>query len=223
MDLAERTLSRMAQQGKSPVYVGGVRFLLSEGQPLRDFFNNTVVASVDGRMWDEFRTWLDDKRAEEGLGSLSEATLHQYKNALRLVLKQAYVDGHIEEIPAFPDVMRQKRQDNRPRVHFSNSEYRKLLDAARRNIAAHRHRDSRWLSDAEELYDYIIFMANTGLLVSKSNTLRFKDVLVAPITLRSKGELSKSRCAKSRSRKASAAASARAKALLELQRPFSEL
>ena len=120
---------------------------------------------------------------------MSEATLHQYKNALRLVLKQAYVDGHIEEIPAFPDVMRQKRQDNRPRVHFSNSEYRKLLDAARRNIAAHRHRDSRWLSDAEELYDYIIFMANTGLLVSESNALRFKDVLVVPFALEIKGRV----------------------------------
>ena len=185
MDLTNRTLVRMEQQGKSAEYIGGVRFLLSEGQPLHEFFKNKAVASVDERAWDEFRTWLDDKRAAEGSGSLSEATLHQFKNALRLVLKQAYVDQHIDRIPVFPDVMRKKRYDSRPRVYFSNAEYRKLIIASRKNIRGNRRR-SRWL--AEELHDYIIFMANSGLRVSESQALRFKDVAVVPFALEIKGK-----------------------------------
>ena len=48
MDLAERTLSRMAQEGKSPVYVGGVRFLLARGSRSGTFSTTRWLRPLTG-------------------------------------------------------------------------------------------------------------------------------------------------------------------------------
>ena len=175
LSLVERTAQRMEQQGKSADYIAGVRFLLSPGQPLHEFFKDKTACAIDERSWDDFRVWLEDRRAQGGQKSLSEATLHQFKNALRLVLKQAYVDKHIDRRPVLPDVMRMMRKDSRPRVYFSSSEYRTLLRHSRSRI---KTRGGLGRADAEELHDYIIFMTNTGLRVSESKALRFRDVSI---------------------------------------------
>jgi len=184
--IIERTLNGMTAQGKSSHYVRTTRTYLGQTGYVRRFFGPQRLKEITTRSWDDFRLWLTDERTTEGKAVHSERTIHQMKNVVQLVLGQAYVDKLIDLVPKFEDRLRSKKKDNRPRVFFDRTEYARLLMFARRNIKKHVADKTRWVDEAQELYEYIVFMVNTGLRVGECRALRFKDVRIkkAPVLIK---------------------------------------
>lgn len=174
--IANKMLARMKAEGRSPAYRKVLTNYLRHGGYVHMFFGGMAVRKITSRTWDDFRQWLAKRRDDCGLPRYSEKSVIQLKNAVRLVLIQAYIERWIDDVPRFIDPLRSKRVDHRPRVYFTPSEYFRLLEACRANIARHRKRPTRWVADVEELYDYVVFVTNTGLRVSESRSLRICDV-----------------------------------------------
>jgi integrase len=62
------------------------------------------------------------------------------------------------------------------RAWFSPDEYKKLYEATRRR--ADKPLKKRWKWECEQLHDYVLFMANTGLRPDEAGRLEFRDVTV---------------------------------------------
>ena len=184
----DRLPKRMLERGRSPRYAVAVTNTLLDSGYLCRYFGKILVADIDGQAWEGFREWLASTREIEGRPSLSEATIHQLKNSVRLILREAYVDKQIASIPKFADVNRSKRADNRPRVFFSHDEFGKLLNALIDNVISHMNKKTRWREDSKELLDYVYFMSETGLRVSECKALRVRDVAIVDDTLIVNGE-----------------------------------
>jgi hypothetical protein len=74
--------------------------------------------------------------------------------------------------------MKHKKKLTQPRIYFDGDEYRALIKASQANIRFHKRKKTRWVADAEELHDYIIFMVNTGLRVGESRQLLMSGVKI---------------------------------------------
>jgi integrase len=132
------------------------------------FFGSKSVAKIDMVQWGRFREHVLEESPE-----LSRATLHQFKNALRLILNEAYRSGWIKLLPVIKDEYGSAKVKV-PRVWFDPTEYRKLLAGIRRH--AKTLVGTRWEEDGKELYDYVIFVANSGLRTGEAKNVRFCDV-----------------------------------------------
>jgi hypothetical protein len=125
------------------------------------YFKKMPVVGIDNTTWHKFK---EDMVRE--YPQIKRGTLHQYKNAIRVVLNQAYKVGLIKELPVFKDEYTARRIDS-PRPWFTSAEYNKLHNA----ILAHANRlkkmDSLLYRHAMELYDYVIFATNTGMRVGE--------------------------------------------------------
>jgi integrase len=188
-EFAKQLPSEMRALQASPAYIKSVQIILADGGYVDRFFGDLEVSAIESRTWDRFRTWLTDTRIKEGKPPFAERSMHQKKNAVRLVMKQAYRRQAIPGYPRFFDTDRPKKRDARPRVYFNHEEYRRVLKAASERIMEHRRKRTRWVADAEELRDFIVFMANTGLRVGEAKALRVCDVRVERAKVQIKGKV----------------------------------
>jgi integrase len=62
------------------------------------------------------------------------------------------------------------------RAWFSPEEYKKLYEATRRRARSPKNPRYKW--ESEQLHDYVLFMANTGLRPDESNQLEYRDVKI---------------------------------------------
>ena len=134
------------------------------------FFGRMAIENITNSSWFEFKEQIYKDHP-----NLRRGTLHQYKNALRVVLNDAYQQGVIKQLPVFKDTYKSSRIEA-PRPWFSFSEYKKLLAGIRKHIKELQSKKPRWVSGANELYDYVVFGTNTGLRVSEMSNVRFCDV-----------------------------------------------
>jgi len=136
------------------------------------YFKKMPVTAIDNTAWHEYK---DAMIAKYPL--IKRGTLHQYKNAIRVVLNYAYKKGLIAALPEFKDEYSKKRIDT-PRPWFTSAEYTKLHS----NILAHaKHsetRDKLQFEYAMELYDHVIFATNTGMRVGEMLNCKFSDVRI---------------------------------------------
>ncbi len=103
----------------------------------------------------------------------SRSTLHQEVVTLRQVIKTAIRLGWIEHLPDFSLPYRASSKVSH-RAWFSPEEYRQLYTATRANASAAQGKSWQWA--AEQLHDYVLFMANTGMRPDEANNLEFRDV-----------------------------------------------
>jgi len=172
--IAKQALERyegFVQQGsRSPITLEGIKSILSSR--VMPYFENVPVANIDNAMWHEYKADILKKYP-----AATRGTLHQYKNAVRVVLNEAYRIGILKELPVFKDEYNSRKIRN-ARPWFSATEYSKL----HRAIAAHAKKlqklDKLQYSHAMELYDFVIFGTNTGMRVGELNNVRFCDVRV---------------------------------------------
>ncbi|MBM3336694.1 MAG: hypothetical protein FJY60_03270 [Betaproteobacteria bacterium] len=136
------------------------------------FFGRMPIESITNQNWFEFKDEMYKKYP-----TIKRGTLHQYKNALRVVLNDAYQRGTIKSLPVFKDTYSTTKIDA-PRPWFNFKEYRLLQDGIKRHIKYLEETKPRWVPAAEELYDYVIFATNTGMRVSEMSNVRFCDVEV---------------------------------------------
>jgi integrase len=90
----------------------------------------------------------------------SRSTIHNELVTLRLVLKDAVRRGTLSHLPDLSMPYRkQGKVEHRP--WFSPEEYKKLYTATRAYAKEPHHDTYKW--NAEQLHDYVLVMANTGL------------------------------------------------------------
>jgi integrase len=130
------------------------------------------IETITNQSWFEFKDEMYKKYP-----AIKRGTLHQYKNALRVVLNDAYQRGTIKSLPVFKDTYSTTKIDS-PRPWFNFKEYRLLQDGIKRHIIHLKKTKPRWVTAAQELYDYVIFATNTGLRVSEMSNVRFCDIEV---------------------------------------------
>ena len=165
----KRLEERVARGERSESYKRGIeQILTSEVLP---FFGSLGVAKVGPAKWSEYETQVRTRNPK-----LTRQTLHQHRNALRFCLNEAIRREWIKALPTLKLDAIGKAHET-PRIWFETPELRRLLKAARQHIT--ELSGTRWVGDAEECYDFIIWMANTGMRVGEARNVRFCDVEVA--------------------------------------------
>lgn len=100
-------------------------------------------------------------------------TIHNEIVTLSMILKTAHRHGWIEQVPDLSDpYRRQSKIEHRP--WFTPNEYKQLYEATRKNAANPKSPRYKW--HAEQLHDFVLFMANTGLRPDEVSLLQFRDV-----------------------------------------------
>jgi hypothetical protein len=88
-------------------------------------------------------------------------------------LNESFRQGWIKNVPVFKDLY-DSQKVKVPRQWFTNAEYSSILNAVRSHKKSLK--GTRWEADADELYDYIVFVTNAGLRVGEARNIRFMDV-----------------------------------------------
>jgi hypothetical protein len=168
-DKALATYEKMAgiPNGRSVAYVKTLSQVVGK---LKTMIGTMPTAQVTQSAWNKVLDQLRDKQ-------LAAATVHQYRNALQIVLKEAYRRGEISVLPKLLSDSMGKKADT-PRTYFDGRQYAALWNQLRKNVATHRKNKTRWIEAAEELSDYVQFVAGSGLRTGEANNVRFKDVKV---------------------------------------------
>ena len=118
---------------------------------------------------------IDRLNDEEGKRIPSRSTMHHEIVTLRQVLKVAIRQGWLDRLPDLSLPYRASGKVTH-RAWFSPEEYRRLYEATRQNV-----RDAKgkpWLWAAEQLHDYVLFLANTGVRPDEANILQYRDVKI---------------------------------------------
>jgi integrase len=161
---------------RSPIYVKGHQDRLRVH--LRPFFGRTAVADITPGLVQEYRIHRMTSRTDPKTGEPKRParnTLHQEIVCLRQVLKCANRHGWL---PYLPDLSTPFRASGKVshRGWFSLEEYNRLWRATQKR--AKNPPKPRWRRSCEQLHDYVLFMANTGLRPDESARLQFRDVTI---------------------------------------------
>jgi integrase len=118
------------------------------------------------------------KEGDDGLKSgkpPARSTLHDEIVTLRQVLKTAVRHTWLSRLPDLsPPYLTQGKVTHRP--WFSPAEYKQLYEAARAYAKASQGEKYQW--NAEQIYDFVLFMANTGLRPDEAKNLQHRDVTI---------------------------------------------
>ena len=175
-DAAERFLREfpvITEGQRSPIYVAGHERRLRNY--LIPFFGDKPLSQVNSGAIQEYRIdRIEKSKAARGKPP-ARNTLHQEMVALRQSLKTAIRHGWLSSLPDMSQPYRSNSKISH-RAWFSPIEYRKLYLATSRR--AENPINERWRSACEQLHDYVIFMANTGLRPDEARRLEYRDVTI---------------------------------------------
>ncbi len=157
---------------RSPRWVEGHQIRLR--LHLVPFFGDLGVSEVTAGKMQEYRIHrISNSRTGK---APARSTIHDEFVTLRQVLKTAI---RHEWLKYLPDMSRpyltQGKIVHRP--WFSPAEYKQLYEASR--AWAHASKGKRWQWDAEQVHDFVLFMANTGLRPDEAKNLQHRDVVIA--------------------------------------------
>ena len=181
-DAAEHYLRHarvLAVSVRSPKYIEYMELRMR--RHILPFFGKVPLSEVNRGLVQSYRV----KRAEETIAASATAdkpgkpparsTMLQEIVHIRQVLKHAEGMGWIQHIPSLdmPYMTYTKRER---RAWFSPEEYEQLYKATRRRIEDGERRG--WTSHYEDLHDFVLFMANTGLRPDEALRLEIRDVQI---------------------------------------------
>jgi integrase len=101
--------------------------------------------------------------------------MHQEIVTLRQTLKTAIRHGWLDHLPDLSEPYRSSPKISH-RAWFSPEEYKQLYEATRKR--AHEPKQARFKWECEQLHDYVLFSANTGLRPDEARRLQFRDVTI---------------------------------------------
>jgi len=105
----------------------------------------------------------------------ARSTLHDEIVTLRLVLKTAIRHEWLDYLPDLsPPYKTQGKIVHRP--WFSPAEYKQLYEATRAYARSPQRNHFKW--NAEQIHDFVLFMANTGLRPDEAKNLQHRDVMI---------------------------------------------
>lgn len=161
----------LTQGERSPIYVAGNKRRLNNY--LIPFFGNLGLSQVMAGKIQEYRV---HRQTYSKVGRPpARNTMHQEIVTLRQVLKTAVRHGWIGYLPDMSTPYMSSGKISH-RAWFSPDEYRQLYTATRKR--ARYPKKSRWKWQSEQLHDYVLFMANTGLRPDEAKRLQYRDVTI---------------------------------------------
>lgn len=101
--------------------------------------------------------------------------MHHEIVTIRQVLKTAMRHGWLGGLPDLSAPYRSAGKISH-RAWFSAEEYKRLYTATRER--AREPKTKRWKWTCEQMHDYVLFMANTGLRPDEARRLEFRDVQI---------------------------------------------
>ncbi len=105
----------------------------------------------------------------------SRSTLHKEIICIRLVLKAAQRHGMLQYLPDLSAPYKTSGKITH-RAWFSPEEYKRFYEATRER--AKHPKKERWRSACQDLHDFVLFMANTGLRPDEALRLEYRDVAI---------------------------------------------
>lgn len=139
------------------------------------FFGHLALSQLTSGKITEYRIWRVEQTKAK-FGKLpARSTIHQEMVALRQTLKTALRHQWISHLPDMSEPYR-KNEKVSHRAWFSPEEYKQLMEATRRR--ATRPPNPRWRRQCEQLHDYVLFLANTGLRPDEAGRLEYRDVSI---------------------------------------------
>ena len=152
---------------------------------LLPFFGELGVSKVTAGKVQDYRIHRMTSRLEPNPHSRSNrplvdkpparSTLHNEIVTLRQVLKTAIRQGWLDHLPDLSAPYRtQGKIVHRP--WFSPAEYKQLYEATRAYAREPFHAGHKW--NAEQVHDYVLFLANTGLRPDEARNLQHRDVAI---------------------------------------------
>lgn len=156
---------------RSPKHVEN--YTLKLNAYLLPFFEGLSVAEITPGKVQEYRV----HRAENGRYGKppSRQTILHEIVVIRQVLKTAYRHGWLQFVPDLSEPYKTTRRVSH-RAWFSPTEYRQLYEATRKR-AKHPLKE-QWRRECEDLHDYVLFMANTGLRPDEAKRLQDRDATI---------------------------------------------
>jgi integrase len=139
------------------------------------FFGGMVLPEITAGTINEYRIHrLEESKALRGKPP-AHNTMHQEIVTLRQIFKTALRHGWIEHLPDMSAPYRASAKISH-RGWFSPEEYKQLYEATRKRAQHPKQPRFRW--EAEQLHDYVLFSANTGLRPDEAMRLQFRDVKI---------------------------------------------
>jgi integrase len=137
------------------------------------YFGNMLVTEITAGTVQEYRV----HRAKNGYRGKppSRSTISNELVPLRQVLKTAKRHGWLEHVPDISPAFKASRKVSH-RAWFSPQEYRTLYEATRER--AKNPKKEMWRWESEQLHDFVLFMANTGLRPDEAYRLEYRDVTI---------------------------------------------
>ncbi len=142
---------------------------------LLPFFGQMGLSEITPGQVQEYRIHRHEKAMKHYGHPPARSTLHQEIVCLRQVLKTAERHRWLQHLPDTSEPFRAWTIISH-RAWFSPDEYKKLCKATRER--AKKPKKVRYKLDAEDLHDFVLFMANTGLRPDEAYRLEFRDVSV---------------------------------------------
>ncbi len=142
---------------------------------LLPFFGDMVLSEITPGQVQEYRIHRREKAIQERGKPPARNTMHQEIVTLRHVLKTGNRHGWL---PLLPDLSEPYKGSGKisHRAWFSPEEYKKLYEATRR--CAQKPKRNRYAWESEQLHDYVLFMANTGVRPDEAARLEYRDVTI---------------------------------------------
>jgi integrase len=157
---------------RSEVYVEGCKRRLKVH--LLPFFGDKILSEIGPGLVQEYRVHRAQAVTQNG-GPPASSTLQAEIVVLRQVLKSAHREGWLSFVPDLSPAYKAS-SEILYRPWLSPDEYRKLYEATRRR--AEQPLKRRWKWACEQLHDYVLFMANTGLRPSEAARVEFRHVSI---------------------------------------------
>lgn len=145
---------------------------------LMPFFGTKALAEITPGLISEYRMRRLQDTARTGKPP-ARSTLHSEIVCLRQILKTAVRHQWLGHLPDMSSPYKKSTKVTH-RAWFSPAEYKMLFEATRRRAEKPLNNRHRW--SCEQLHDYVLFMANTGLRPDEAARLEYRDVTVSKDT-----------------------------------------
>ena len=139
------------------------------------FFGHLGLSEITAGKIQEYRIHRHEEAMAKHGKPPAHNTMHQELVALRQTLKTAIRHGWLDHLPDLSEPYRSSPKISH-RAWFSPEEYKKLYEATRKR--AHEPKQERYKWESEQLHDYVLFSANTGLRPDEARRLQFRDVTI---------------------------------------------
>jgi integrase len=172
-ELYLREYDIITQGQRSKIYVEGQHS--HSRVHLVPFFGAMGLSEITAGKVQDYRIHRHEEAMAKRGKPPAHNTMHQEIVTLRQTLKTALRHGWLDHLPDLSEPYRSSPKISH-RAWFSPEEYKKLYEATRKR--AHQPKNNRYRWESEQLHDYVLFSANTGLRPDEARRLQFRDVTV---------------------------------------------